>query len=345
MADLQSKDQAYEEMTCSQKTALLLIALGQRWATEILRCLKVHEVKQVSFWINQMKYVPQELTERVIKEFYERLVRKTSLASSGGQDYLFDVLAGMMSESRAQELIDDLSQRKDTDVFKILRRVDPKQLAAYLKQEQSQTVAMLLSHLDPTRAATIMRELPDDKQTDILFRLARLEKSDPEIVSSMERALTETLGSMAKGSDAKEVGGVKLVAEILNNVDKEREKTLLEELGELDFELAADIKDLMFVFADVILLDDKSIQTLVKDVEQADLILALKGSSDAVKEKIFRNISKRQAETIEDELSFMGPVKSSQVQEAQQKIVNLIRKLDEEGSILIQGKGGDDIIA
>jgi flagellar motor switch protein FliG len=342
----ETNEETYEEMANSQKTALLFIALGQKWATEMMRFLKVEEVKKISFWINRMNYVPQELTERVIRDFYERLVKKTSLSSAGGRDYLEDVLGGLMGESRARELIEDLSQQEDDEMFRILKRVDPKQLASYLKQEQTQTVALLLSYLEPTRTAAILAELPQAKQTDILMRLAKLEESDPEIVNAMERTLTKSLGKMVSDKKSMQVGGPKLVAEILNNVGRDDEKELMERLSEVDFDLAASIKELMFVFADVILLDDKSIQAVIKDVDQADLILALKGSNDTVKDKIFRNISKRQVDTINDELAFMGPVKSSTVQDAQQKIVNIIRKLDEEGKILIQGKGGsDDVIA
>jgi len=339
-------EESLKEMPSAKKASLLLIALGQRWATEIMRLLKPEEVKKISFWISRIEHVPQELTERVIKDFYERLVRKTSLASTGGREYLLDILSGMMGESRAQELVEDLSQEEDNEVFRILRQVDPKQLAAYLKHEQPQTVSLLLSYVDPKRAADIIGYFSEEVRYDVLTRLAKLEETDPDIVSSMERTLTQNLGAMTGGKKMTKVGGVKMVAEILNNVNRDVEKSLLDQLSEEDFDLATEIKDLMFVFADMVLLDDKSIQAVVKEVDGGDLVLALKGSSDAVKEKVFKNISKRQADTINDELSFMGPVKASVVNEAQQKIINIIRKLDQEGKILIQGKGGsDDIIA
>jgi flagellar motor switch protein FliG len=339
-------EETYKEMSTAQKSALLIIALGQRWATEILRMLKPEEVRKISYWINKMDHVPQEITEKVIKDFYERLVKKTSLSSTGGRDYLLDVLSGMMGESRAQELVDDLAEGESSEVFRILKQVEPAKLATFLKQEQPQTVALMLSHLDPSRSAQIITAMPEDKQYEVLLRIAKLEETDQEIISAMERTLTKSLGPMATGKQSKKVGGTKLVAEILNNVGKETENALMEQIGETDFDLATEIKDLMFVFADVILLDDKSIQSVVKDVDGGDLVLALKGANDAVKEKIFRNISKRQVDTINDELSFMGPVKASTVNDAQQKIVNIIRKLDAEGKILIQGKGGaDDIIA
>ncbi|MCB1135726.1 MAG: flagellar motor switch protein FliG [Chlamydiia bacterium] len=340
-------DETYERMTQSQRAALLMIALGQKWATEIMRLLRVDEIKQISYWINHMRFVPQEVTERVIQEFYERLAKKTSLASTGGRDYLIDVLSGMMGDQRARELAGDIMAQEENEVFRILKRVDPKQLAAYLKQEQPQTVALLMSYLDPTRAGAIIAELPEEQQSELIWRLARLEDADPDVVAAMERALNENLGGMAASKRGKKVGGPKAVAEILNCLPRDREKSLMEEISERDFDLAADIKDLMFVFADILLLDDKSIQEVIKEVDNSDLILALKGANDQVKEKIFRNVSKRQVDTINDELAFMGPVKSSTVNTAQQKIVNIIRKLDEEGRVLIQGKGGggDDIIA
>ena len=203
---------------------------------------------------------------------------------------------------------------------------------------------MMLSYLDTARASQIISVLPEESQPQIIVRLAKMEESDPEVVLEMERALTESLGAIATGKKMKKVGGIKFVAEILNSIDSVHEKSIMETISDQDFDLATTIKELMFVFDDIVLLDDKSIQTLMKDVENDDLIMAIKGSNDDVKEKILRNVSKRQAETIEDELSFMGPVKMSTVAVSQQKIISVIRKLDEEGKILIQGKGGADEI-
>lgn len=336
----------YTNMSSSQKAALLIIALGKKWATAIMRLLKPIEIKRVSFWINQINHVPQEVTEKVIREFYERLAKKTSLSSTGGQEFLEDVLGGIMGRSKAQDVIDELASTEESEVFRILRKVEPKLLAAYLKQEQPQTLALLMSYLEPDRSATIILNLPQEIQTDVIFRLARLEDADPDIIAAMERSLTSSLGTMASGRRMKKVGGPKAVAEILNHFNHDSEKNIMEAINEADFELAAEIKDLMFVFADIVLLDDKSIQTVIKEVDQTDLILALKGSPDNVKDQIFKNISKRQAESIADELAFMGPVKASSVKESQQKIVNIIRKLDEEGKVLIQGKGaGDEVIS
>lgn len=342
-----SLEESYKQMTREQKAALLLIALGQKWATELMRLMKPDEIRRISYWINRMAYVPQELTERIIREFYDKLVAKTSLASSGGKDYLMDILVGMMGESRAQDLVADLSHHEESEVFKILKRVEPKKLASYLKQEQPQTVALMMSHLDPPRAASIISELPQESQIDVMVKMAKLEEADPEVVAAMEETLSESLGSMAvSGKQSKKVGGAKSVAEILNNFGRDREKGIMDRISEIDMTLAADIKELMFVFADLVLLDDKSIQTVLKEVDQADLVVSLKGASDAIKEKVFKNISKRQVDTINDELSFMGPVKSSTVQASQQKILNVVRRLDQEGKVLIQGKGGgDDIIS
>ena len=338
-------EETLRDMGTSQKTALLFIALGQKWATALLRLLRADEVRKISYWINHINYVPQEVTEGVIREYYERLAKKTSLSSTGGSDYLLDVLSGIMGDGKAQDLIDELADSEEHEVFRILRQVDPRQLAAFLKQESPQTIALMLSYIDPTRAATIMSEFSSELQLQVVLRLARLENTDQDVIAAMERSITNSLSAMSSGKKMKKVGGAKAVAEILNNFGHEDEKNIMESLGEQDFDLAAQIKDLMFVFSDIILLDDKSIQLVMKDVEQGDLVMAMKGAPDDVKEKIFGNISKRQADTIEDELSFMGAVKASVVQESQQKIVNLIRKLDEEGKILIQGKGGDDIIS
>lgn len=336
----------FNNMDQSQKAALLMIALGHKWATEIMRLLKPAEVKKVSYWVSQVNYVPQEVTEAVIREFYESLVRKTSLSSTGGRDYLLEVLTGLMGTNKARELVDDIVTQEDAEVFRILKKVDPKQLAAHLKQEQPQTVALMMSYLEPRRSAAIIAEFQQDIQTEILLRLAKLEETDPDVIGVMERSLQDSLGSVAAGKQMKKIGGIKVVAEILNNVSKDIEKSIMDDIGDRDFDLATEIKDLMFVFEDLVLLDDKSIQTVLKDVEQSDLVMSLKGATEGVQEKIFRNISKRQVDSINDELAFLGPVKSSSVHDAQQKVINIIRKLDEEGKILIQGKGGggDEII-
>ena len=345
MAD-RNEENSTEELHKAQKAALLMISLGQQWATEIMRLMKPDEVKSICYWISQVDYVPQELTEKVIREFYESMARKTSLASTGGRAYIMSVLGGMMGENKAKELVDDIVSQEETEVFRILKKVDPKQLASHLKQEQPQTIALMMSYLEPSRAAAIISEFPMDSRSEIVLRLAKLEETDPDVIGIMEDALQESLGPVASGKQMKKIGGIKVVAEILNNTSKHVEKQIMEEISEQDFDLATEIKDLMFVFEDMVLLDDKSIQTVLKDVDQADLVMALKGSSDAVKDKVFKNISKRQVDGINDELAFLGPVKSSTVFAAQQKIINVIRKLDEEGKVLIQGKGGggDDII-
>jgi flagellar motor switch protein FliG len=338
----QNTEETYKQMKSEQKAALLFIALGQRWASAIMRQLKPEEVKKIAFWINKMNYVPQEITERVIREFYEGLAKKTSLASTGGKDYLMDVLGGMMGQAKAQDLIDELHETEESQVFRILTKVDPRQLGAYLRQEQPQTIALMLSYLEAGRAGAILQHLTPETQVEVIYRLATMEDSDPDIIAAMERSLHQNLGEMATGRNKREVGGPKTVAEILNNLPQAMEKAAMEALSERDFDLASKVKELMFVFADIVMLDDKSIQTLIKEIDSADLTLSLKGANDSVKDKVFKNISKRQAETIAEELSFMGPVKASTVQEAQQKIINVIKKLDEEGKILIQGKGGGD---
>ncbi len=337
-----SMEKNLKKLTKPQKAALLLIALGQKWATEAMRHLKADEVQSVSYWINQTQYVPQAITEHVIREFYESLIQKTSLSSIGGKDYLIDVLRGLMGEDKAQEIIDNLMEKDSEGTFKILRRVDPKQVALYLKNEQPQTIALMLAYLEPGRASQIVAALSEEVQAEVIYRLARLEEIDPDVVSHIEESLSDSLGSLASKKVAQKTGGPKAVADILNELDRNLGKDIIDAVSEADYDLASSIKDLMFVFEDIILLDDKSMQTLLKEIDQSDLIISLKGTSDAIKDKVFANLSKRQAETITEELSFLGPMKSSVIHQAHQKIISVIRKLDEEGMILIQGKGGGD---
>ena len=248
----------------------------------------------------------------------------------------------MMGEEKASSAVDSLITQEQYELFKILKKVDPKQLGAYLKKESPQAIAVMLAHVDSDRSGAILSALPQDSQIKVLLAMARLEESDPEIVTAMEKALTEDISSMTSGPGMKKTGGAQAVAKILNSMSASDNKFLMGEISEEDFELASDIKDLMFVFEDLILLEDKSLQVVMKEIEQSDLILSLKGANDTVKDKIFSNISKRQVESINDELAFMGPVKSSAVKQAQQSIVGVVRKLNEEGKLLIQSKGGGD---
>ncbi|MFT4551630.1 MAG: flagellar motor switch protein FliG [Chlamydiales bacterium] len=333
-------EEQFKALGSPQKAALLLIALGQKWATEIMRLMKEEDVKKVAFWINRMSYVPQELTERVVREFYSKLTKKTSLGSSGGSEYLQTVLSGMMGESKASDFVHNLINKEEYEIFSVLKKVDPKQLAAYLQQENSQTVALMLSYLDSERISKIIASLPEEMQTEVIMKIAKLEESDPELVPRIEAVLAENLKGLALEKDVQKMGGHKMVADILNSIGAPLDKAILEQITEEDFDLATAIKDLMFVFDDILLLDDKSIQTVLKEVDNEDLVVSLKGANEEVREKIFRNISKRQVEMISDELAFMGAVKASVVQGSQTKIVNIIRRLDEEGQVLIQGKGG-----
>lgn len=333
-------EETYKALSSPQKAALLLIALGQKWATEIMRLMKESDVKKVSYWINKLNYVPQELTEKTIRDFYASLTKKTSLGSSGGSDYLKNVLSGLMGESRAEEYVHELINKEEYEIFSILKKVDPKQLAAYLQQENPQTVALMLSHVNSERSAKIIAALPEEMQMAVIMKIAKIEESDPALIGKIEAVLTENLKGMTLEKDIQKMGGTKVAADILNTMSSPMDKTILERITEEDFDLATAIKNLMFIFDDMVLLDDKSIQTLLKEVENDDLVLALKGANEEVKEKFFRNISKRQVEMISDELAFMGAVKASVVQEAHQKIINVVRRLDEEGQILIQSKGG-----
>jgi flagellar motor switch protein FliG len=334
-------DTVYQNFNCGQKIALLMIALGERWATEILRLLKDDDVRSISYWISQLKHVPKELTERVIKDFYTRLSSNTSLSVSGGREYLYNVLIGIMGEAKAKEVVEELSTQEDPEVFRILKKVDSAQLAAYIKNENPQTIALMMGYLEPGRAATIIELLPQSIQNKVMICLAKIEETDPEIVEAMEQALSEGIGRLASDNIMRKIGGIEVVAEILNHMQAGKDKEILEKLSDMDFDLAVEIKELMFVFADIVLLDDKSMVTLLKEVEEPDLILALKGANNEISEKIYKNLSQRQIDTIKDELTFMGPVKASAVKAAQQQIVTMIRKLDEEGKVLIQGKGGD----
>ena len=286
--------------------------------------------------------VSSEMKDRVFEEFNELMLAQQYLAQ-GGITYARELLQSALGESKAVEIITKLTSSLQVRPFDFIQKTESEQILNFIQGEHPQIIALIVSYLPANKAGEIFRNLPEEKQIDIARRIASMERTSPEMIREVERVLERKLSTVV-GQDYTSAGGLDTLIEMLANVDRGTEKTIIESLSETDPELAEEIRKRMFVFEDVILLDDRAIQQVLKSVESKDLSLALKGSSEDVSEKVFKNMSKRAADMLREDMEFAGPVRVKDVQEAQQRIVNVIRKLEETGEIVIARGGEDEMI-
>ncbi len=321
-----------------EKAATLIISLGTEVSAKIFQGLADDEVEHLSYQISKMKAIPPDDKLEVLKEAGKRVL-SNEFSSVGGKDFARKVLEEALGPSKAQELLDNIGTSVDSAPFSTLKGVNINQITSFIRNEKPQTIALILSHLDAAQSAQILQTLPPEQQSEVVLRIATMDQIAPQIINRVEDVIKKQLvSSFNQKLDI--TGGAKAVAEVLNHVDRGTERTILESIEEKEPELAEEVKKLMFVFEDIILVEDRSLQRVLKEVDAHDLALALKASGAEIREKIFNNISKRAAETISEEIEYMGPVRLKIVEEAQQKIVNVIRRLDEEGEIVITGRGG-----
>ena len=325
-----------------QKAAVLLISLGQDVASEIFKHLKDDEIEQLTLEIARLHKVDAETKETVYDEFNQLMVAQQYI-SQGGINYAKELLQKALGESKALDIIEKLTTSLQVKPFDFIQRTESSQILNFISGEHPQTIALIISYLSSEKAAQIISELPPEKQADIAKRIALMDRTSPEMIREVERILERKLSSVV-GQDYTSTGGLDAIVEILNNVDRGTEKTIIEALEDQEPELAEEVKKQMFVFEDVILLDDKGIQLLLRNVENKELALALKGSSEDVNEKMLKNMSKNAADRLRDDMEYMGPVRVKDVQDAQQKIVNAIRKLEENGEIVIARGSEDEMI-
>ena len=331
-----------DEILGIQKAAILLIALGPEKSASIFRHLKEDEIEQLTLEIANTRSVSPEVKESVLKEFYEVCLAQQYIAE-GGIGYAKDLLQKALGEEKAQNVMTKLTASLQVRPFEFIRKSDPSQLLNFIQDEHPQTIALILSYLPASQSATIVSSLPLDKQADVAKRIALMDRTSPDVVKEIEKVLEKKFASLVN-QDYTIVGGIDAIVEILNTVDRSTEKHILESLEIEEPELTDEIRRRMFVFEDILALDDKTIQRILRDVENNDLGIALKGSNEEVQNVIFNNISKRLAAMIKEDMEFMGPVRMRDVEEAQQKIVSIIRKLEDTGEIIIARGGGDELI-
>lgn len=330
------------ELTGPQKAAILLVELGSEVSAEVYKELSEEEIEEITLEIATLGSVTQEVNSSVFEEFYHTAMAKEYI-SKGGIDLARDILERAVGQPRAVEIISRLQGALQVSPFDFIKKVDPANILNFIQNEHPQTISLILAYLEPEQASQILSALPAEVQTEVAARLATMDRTMPEIIQEVESVLEQKIASVLS-QEFTAAGGVEALADILNRVDRSTEKLILETLEERDQELAEEVKKIMFVFEDIVLLDDRSIQMVLKDVDQKDLSLALRASSEDVKNKIFSNLSQRAGESIREDMEFMGPVRIRTVEESQQRIVNTIRRLEEAGEIFISHGGEEDVL-
>lgn len=330
------------ELTGREKAAILLISLGPEYSAQIFKHLNNEEIEELTLEIANMRRVSPEEKEKIMDEFYQICVAQEYI-SEGGINYAKEVLEKALGSQKAMDIINKLTASLQVKPFDFARKADPGQLLNFIQNEHPQTIALILSYLPASQSAQIMSALPQVKQTEVARRIATMDRTSPDIIKEVEMVLERKLSALVS-QDYTSAGGIQSIVDILNSVDRGTEKNIMDTLEIQDAELAEEIRKRMFVFEDIINLDSTSIQRFIREIDNNDLAIALKGATEEVASVIYSNMSKRMAEMIKEDMEFMGPVRLRDVEEAQQKIVNIIRKLEETGDIIISRGGGDEII-
>lgn len=325
-----------------RKAAILLVLMGPENAANVLKNLDESDVEQLTIEIANLGNVKDDEKQEVLQEFKE-LSKAREMLLSGGIEYAKEMLIKAFGPERAMKVIERLVSNLQVKPFEFMRLADPMQVVNFLQSEHPQTIALVLSFLEPPLAAKVLSALPEKIQAEVVKRIALLDRASPDVVREIEKNLEKKFSGLGVQT-LSQVGGIDTAAEIINNIDRATEKSIMEKLGYESPELAEEIRRRLFVFEDLLKLDDRSVQLVLREVDTRDLAVALKGASEELKEKIFNNMSKRAAQLLKDELEFMGPVRIKDVEEAQQKIINVVRRLEEAGEIVIARGGGEELI-
>jgi len=329
-------------LTGRQKAAIFLVTLGSEISSEIFKHLREDEIEQLTFEIARLETIDPQDRDMVLQEFQE-LMMAQDFISSGGIDYAREILEKSLGAQKAVDIINRLTSSLQVRPFDFIRRTDPAHLLNFIQQEHPQTIALILAYLEPQKASVILGSLPHEIQSDVAKRIATMDRTSPEVLREVERVLEKKLSTLSS-EDYTAAGGVESIVDILNLVDRSTEKTIIESLEEDDPELAEEIKKRMFVFEDIVLLDDRAIQKVLREVDTNELAKALKSVDSEVQDKIYRNMSKRAATLLKEDMEYMGPIRLKDVEEAQQKIVAIIRKLEEQGEIVVARAGEEEMV-
>jgi flagellar motor switch protein FliG len=336
------KKKGAKEYTGRQKAAIFLVTIGSEISAEIFKYLREDEIETLTFEIARLETIEPDQKDAILQEFQE-LMMANQFISTGGIDFARELLEKSLGSQKAIDIINRLTSSHQVRPFDFIRRTDPAHLLNFIQQEHPQTIALILAYLEPNKASIILQNLPHEVQSDVARRIATMDRTSPEVLREVERVLEKKLSTLSS-EDYSAAGGVESIVEILNLVDRASEKQIIEALEDEDPELAEEIKKRMFVFEDIVMLDDRSIQKVMREVDSQELAKALKSVDTEVQDKIFRNMSKRAASMLKEDMEYMGPVRLKDVEEAQQKIVSIIRHLEDTGEIVIARAGEDELV-
>ena len=336
------KKKGAKEYTGRQKAAIFLVTIGSEISAEIFKFLREDEIETLTFEIARLETIDAEQKDAILQEFQE-LMMANQFISTGGIDYARELLEKSLGSQKAIDIINRLTSSLQVRPFDFIRRTDPAHLLNFIQQEHPQTIALILAYLEPNKASIILQNLPHEVQSDVARRMATMDRTSPEVLREVERVLEKKLSSLSS-EDYTAAGGVESIVEILNLVDRASEKQIIEALEDEDPELAEEIKKRMFVFEDIVMLDDRAIQKVMREVDSQELAKALKSVDSEVQDKIFKNMSKRAASMLKEDMEYMGPVRLKDVEEAQQKIVSIIRHLEDTGEIVVARAGEDELV-
>ena len=337
-----SKKKGPKDFTGRQKAAVFLVTIGSEISAEIFKYLREDEIETLTFEIARMETIEPEQKDAILQEFQD-LMMANQFISTGGIDYARELLEKSLGSQKAIDIINRLTSSLQVRPFDFIRRTDPAHLLNFIQQEHPQTIALILAYLEPNKSSIILQNLPHEVQSDVARRIATMDRTSPEVLREVERVLEKKLSSLSS-EDYTAAGGVESIVEILNLVDRASEKQIIEALEDEDPELAEEIKKRMFVFEDIVMLDDRAIQKVMREVDSQELAKALKSVDTEVQDKIFRNMSKRAAGMLKEDMEYMGPVRLKDVEEAQQKIVSIIRHLEDTGEIVVARSGEDELV-
>ena len=330
------------QLNGTQKVAILLMAMGKERAGKMLKDMRESEVADVAGEIARMPSVPSEVVDGVLAEFRDMAQAKVNIAT-GGLEYARAMLEESLGSNKAYEIMDLLAAQIVEAPFEFLRNTDPRQVLSFISEEHPQTIALVLAHMLPDAAAMVLGSLPEATQRDVAVRVALMDRTSPDVIERVEQILQRKLSSVLQQTDFSEAGGVDTLVDILNRADRGTERLILEGLETANEELADEVRQLMFVFEDITTLDDRSVQLILRQVDNKDLAVALKGVTETVKGKIRKNMSERAGEALMEEIDLMGPVRLKDVETAQGAIVRVIRTLEEAGQIVLS-RSGDEFV-
>jgi len=334
-----------EELGGKEKAAVLLIALGPEKSAQIFKHLKEEEIEALTFQIANTTTIMPDVKEGVLNEFYQICLAQQYI-TEGGVTYATQILERALGETKAKEILNKLTMTIRAKPFEFIRKTDASQLLNFIQNEHPQTIALILSYLKPNQAAQIIVDLSPEKQVEVAKRIALIDRLQPDVIKTIENQLEKKLSAMSMEDTGDDIGGVDTLVEILNLVDRTAEKNIMDSLETEDIDLAEEIRRKMFVFEDITALSGRDIQLVLRqqDFDDRDLAIALKGSNEAVRNVIYANLSKRRGALIQEEMEYLGPVRRSEIEDAQQKFVSTIRRLQDSNEIIVARGGGDELI-